>query len=160
LLTEEQTKQRLVEIAQGVYVERDVLNIVEKVKEYDENLSIKFCEPSLSDPGDAPYKLVERCRDGMERVVFDIWELNGSILDRLYDADTQKNDILLSIDGKNLIAKKKEDQRYKEAIELAHDVTVSMLKSNKHKWTYKDNITGNIVTFDDRNKGPMKVERA
>lgn len=156
--TDSRTKKRLVELSAGVYVERDVLSIAERVKEYDENLSIKFCEPSLANPTDAPYKLVERCKDGVERVVFDIWELNASILDRLYDADTQKNNILLSIDGKNLIAQKAQQRRYEEHLELAHDVTVSMLKSNKHKWTYKDNLTGKTITFDDRVDGYYKVK--
>ena len=156
--SDEKTKQRLVEISAGVYVEHDVLNIVEKVKEYDPNLSIKYCEPYNAEPTDAPYKLVELCRDGAERVVFDIWTLDGSILDRLYDADTQKNNVFVDMEGKNLIVRERENQRYKETLALAHDVTVSMLKSGKHKWTYKDEITGRVTTFDDREKGPAKVK--
>lgn len=152
MIKEHETKQRLVELSQGVYVERDVLNIAEKIKEYDDNLRLKFCQPTLANPTDAPYKLVEVCRDGMERVVFDIWTLDGSILDRLRDADTRKNDILLSMDGKNLLARKEENYRYRESLELAHDVTVSMLKSNKHKWSYKDELTDRTITFDDREK--------
>lgn len=157
---DEKTKQRLIEIAAGVYVERDVLNVVEKVKEYDPNLSIKYCEPYNALPTDAPYKLVERCRDGIERVVFDIWELNGSILDRLLDADTMKHNVFVDMEGHNLIVRERENQRYKETLELAHDVTVSMLKSPKHKWSYKDEITGNVTTFDDREKGPAQVKHA
>lgn len=158
--TDDKTKQRLVELSAGVYVTRDVLNVVEKVKEYDENLSIKFCEPSMAEPGDAPYKLVEKCRDGIERVAFDIWELDERVLERIWAADNQKHDVFMDLEGRNLIAKKKETQRYKESIAAAHDVVVSMLKSGKHKWTYKDEITGRTTTFDDRNKGPMQVVTA
>jgi hypothetical protein len=150
-------KGKLVELAAGVYVERDVLNIVEKIKEYDENLTVKFCNPSLADPGDAPYKLVERCKDGLERVAFDIWELNELVLERIYAADNQRHDILLDLDGRNLLAAKEQKQRYREKMDEANDIIVSMLKSPKHKWTYKDETTGRVTTFDDREKA-YKVE--
>lgn len=144
-------------MAEGVYVERDVLNIAEKVYEYDSNLKIKACNPSLADFDSAPYILVEKCKDGVERIVFNIWDLNETVLERLYASDTQKNNILVDLDGNNLIVREQQNQRFKEAIGESHDVLTSMLKSNKHKWTYKDSVTGNLVTFDDREK-VTKVE--
>lgn len=149
----------MIELSRGVYVDRDVLNISEKVQEYDEKLRIKYCEPSLAEPGDPPWKLVEICRDGIERVVFDIWDLNDTVLERIHAADTAKGDILHLVDGTNHRVRQQSTQRYEEKMDEANDIITSMLKSPKHKWTHKDSETGRIVTFDDREKF-TKIENA
>lgn len=156
-LTEDQMRS-LVKVVDGVYVERDVLNIAEKVYEYSDRLRIKAVHPGLAEPGDAPYILTEICNDGIERKCFDIWELDERVLERIYSADTQRHDILLALDMKNARVKKEQNQRFKETIDEAHDIIVSMLKSPKHRYTVKDQETGNTVVFDDRDKH-YQVER-
>lgn len=154
---EAQAKKSLIEVAQGVYVEQDVLNIVEKIREYDPSLNVKYCDPSVAaDPSDPPYKVVERCPDGMERVVFNVWKLDEQVLDRLYLSDRYRHDILGQIDTKNALARDKANQRFLEERHEAIDITTSMLKSPKGRWSVETN--GRKITFDDQEGIPAKVE--
>jgi hypothetical protein len=98
--------KRLIEMADGSYVEEDVLNVVEKVRAYDPNLRVKYVDPALADPEDPPYKILELCPDGIERVVFGVWVLNELVLERLYAADNARRNVLFDVQGKNLLAKK------------------------------------------------------
>lgn len=141
------TKSRLVEIADGMYVERDVLGVVQAVQEYDENLRIKIAvDPG---PGDPPYKLVEHCRDGIERVVFDLWELDARVLERVRAADNARGSVLQTVDGKNIDFKRVMLQRYRETIDEAHDIVKTFMRSrSKSKWTVKDG--DRLVTIEDR----------
>lgn len=140
-------KNRMVQIADGMYVERDVLGIVQKVQEYDSRLNIKIAvDPG---PGDPPYKLVETCRDGLERVVFDIWELNDRVIERLHAADNARGSVLETVDGKNINLKREMNQRYRERVDEAHDIVKTFMKSRtKSKWTVKDG--DRLVTIEDR----------
>lgn len=157
---ETDVKARLIEVSDGVYVEKHVHSIVERVMEYDPNLRIKACHPGLANATDPPYKLVEVCRDGLERVVFPIWDLNESILERIYNADNMKNNVFVDMEGKNLIVRERENQRYKESIDEANDIVVHYLRNPKTRWTVKDTETGNLITLDDTPGTPVKVDRA
>lgn len=148
-------KQRLIEIADGVYVERDTLRIAEKIQEYDANLRLKYCAnpESLSD---APYKLVELCPDGIERVVFDIWELDDRVIERLYAADTRYQDIQAMLEGTNAAAKADAKRRYKELQDEATDIAKSIVKSAKDTYKVQDPYTGNKLII--RENLPVEVE--
>lgn len=141
------TKGRLIELAEGVYVESDVYNIVLKVKEYDPNLSVKVLARN-ADLTDAPYILVERCPDGIERKVFDIWELDDRVLDRLHNADRLKNDVLANIDKVNAARRRELKRRYEERILEANDIVKTALRSPKGSFSFK-NEQGDLVTLDD-----------
>jgi hypothetical protein len=137
-------KKRLIEMADGTVVESDVLRIAEKIQEYDENLILKYCaQPdSLTD---APYRLVEICRDGLERTVFDIWELDDRVLERLYAADTKHRDIQAMIEGENEKARKDQNRRYQELKDETDNIIGAVLKSDKQSYTFDNPITGNRV---------------
>lgn len=150
-------KQRLIEMADGSYVEHDVLNIVDKIRAYDENLVLKYTpNPSISDP---PYKLFEKCRDGIERKVFDIWELDERVIERLYAADNARNNVLQDLDGHNLTVQQINERRYKEEMEEAADMLTSMLKSPKGRYSMRDQKTGNVLKFDDQEGIPAQIKR-
>ena len=143
-------KGRLIEMSDGTLVESDVYHIVQKVAEYDPNLRIKI--PRNPEMTDAPYALFELCPDGVERLVFEIWELDDRVVDRVRYADTQKRNVLLDLDGNNLLAKRTQRRRYEEKKLETQDIITTMLRSPKGRWTWKSD-EGKLVQFDDSVNG-------
>lgn len=150
-------KKRLIEMADGSYVEADVLNVVEKIRAYDPNLNVKYVDPALADPTDPPYKIVELCPDGMERVVFGVWELNEAILERLYKADNSRTNVLLDLHGNNLLAKKEQERRYTEIRLEDQDILTHYLKSPKGRYSFNRREDNALVTIDDQEGRRHKV---
>lgn len=128
--------QRLVELAAGVYVDRDVLDIVERIREYDPNLRIKYLDPDRGGEfDDPPYKIMELCPDGHERLVFGVWCLDASVLERLYLADTQRHDILAGIAKNNARAQAELQRRYEEERDEAREMTEAIIRTHKDTYT-------------------------
>lgn len=148
-------KEKLIEIAAGVYVERDTLRIAEKIQEYDPNLRLKYCAENQR-LTDAPFKLVEICPDGIERVIFDIWELDERVLERLYNADTKKFDINNMLDTANLKAKEAQERRYKDIQGEAHEIADSIFKSSKDTYKFTEPYTGKRLKI--KAQGRAEVE--
>lgn len=128
--------KRLVEFAAGVYIEADTLAIVERIQEYDPNLRIKYLDPDrggeLTDP---PYKIMELCPDGHERLVFGVWELDHRVLERLYMADTQRHDIMRRLDITNSRARADATRRFTEEREEALEMVQAVIRSPKDTYT-------------------------
>lgn len=144
------TPRPFVRLEDGSLIERDVLNIVQKIQEYDPNLKIQYLNPdSLAGPGDPPYRLIERCRDGEYRVVFPIWELDDRIIDRLRRADTQRVDILATLDDNNLKARLAQKKRYDDRMEEAQDIVEHVVKSAKGRYTVPSADGQAIIKIDD-----------
>lgn len=140
--------QRLVELAAGVYVEQDVLHIVERVLEYDPNLRVKYLDPDRGgELGDPPYKIFERCPDGHERLVFGVWSLDERVLERLEAADTQRNNILLRLDGTNATARQDNARRFQEQRDSALEIVRSVIRSPKDTYTMPGDVEGTKVVF-------------
>ena len=142
-------KKRLIEMSDGSYVEADVLNIVEKIRAYDIHLSVKYCDPARADPDDPPYKIVELCPDGIERVVFGVWNLDETVLERLYQADNARTNVLVDIHGNNLLAKKAMERRYREVCLEDQDIITHYLKSPKGRYSFK-NRNDDLIVIDDQ----------
>lgn len=137
-------RERLVQLAEGVLVEEDTLRIVERIREYDPNLRIKYLDPDRGgDLGDPPYKIFELCPDRFERLVLSVWSLDERVLERLWAADTQRFDILAKLDRVNNQARENEQRRYREEREEAHEMAVSILRTPKDTYTLpgKDGTT-------------------
>lgn len=143
-------KKRLIEMSDGSYVEADVLNVVEKIRAYDSNLGVKYCNPANADAGDPPYKIVELCPDGIERVVFGVWELNEQVLERLYAADNTRTNVLVDLQGNNLLAKKEQERRYTEKCLEDKDILTSYLKSPKGRYSFRRREDDALVVIDDQ----------
>lgn len=142
-------KEKLIQIADGMYVERDVLGVVSMIAEYDPNLKVKVLAEDGRDPSQPPYRLVECCRDGLERIVFDIWELDARVLERIKAADNARNNVLHRVEESNTQAALNLNRRYREEMDQAHDIVKTFLKSRtKSKWTVRDN--DRLVTIEDR----------
>lgn len=151
-----------VKLDDGAIVERDVLGIVEKIREYDENLRVQYLDPSSgADFTDAPYRIVEECPDGMVREVFSVWTLDETVLERIYAADTKKLDILAVLNKKNQAIRNDRERRYREEREEAQDIITHVLKSPKGRYTIpKANGEGVAVIDDSLTKLPPEDQSA
>lgn len=128
-------RKRLVELSAGCYIEEDVLDVVGRIQDYDSNLRIKFLDPKVGGIADAPYAIFEVCPDGLERLVFTVWELDERVMDRLFRADTYKHDILAGIEQANQKARNNLQRRFKDTMEEAHDITKHVVKSPKTEYS-------------------------
>jgi hypothetical protein len=148
----------LVHLMPGVLVRNDVLNIVEKIRAYDDRLDVQFLDPDrFPDWGDAPYRVVERCKDGFTRTVFGVWELNDTVLDRIRMADTARTDVLANLDANNAAVRMNSNRRFREEIlGEAHDIMKHAMQNPKTSFTFK-NEQSELVTVQD-DKGVTKRE--
>lgn len=133
-------------MVQGIPVERDALRVAEAIHEYDENLRLQFVPESAS-MGDPPFRVIERCRDGVERVAMYAWKLDGELLERIRAADCAARDLDDIITRKNREAKDRLNRRYRDAMDEANDIAKSALKSDKSKYTVRDPLDGQLKTF-------------
>lgn len=130
-MAEVDVRAAYVNLGQGMLVERDVLDIARRVSEYDPNLKVQFLNDAAAGVGEPPYRIVEMCRDNIERPVFSVWVLDEKVLQRLYAADNQKFDVLGVLDRNNAKAKAREKSRYRDRMDEAHEVTKTVLRSPK-----------------------------
>lgn len=151
-------KERLVQLAGGMAVERDVYGIVERIRAYDPHLDVKYLDPANSNAsvGDAPYIIFERCPDGIERQVMRVWTLDASVLERIYDCDTQKKDILKVLDRNNNAVRLGAKRKFREENEDVRDVLTHVLKSMKTRYSFE--LDNKKITVDDSPGTPYKVE--
>lgn len=126
-----QAWSNLVNLGDGTWVERDVLSVARKIQEYDPNLRVQFLNDAATGVGEAPYRIVETCKDGIERVVFSVWVLDDSVLQRIFAADNQKFDVLGALDKTNAKAKQREQRRYQDKLGEANEITKTVLRSPK-----------------------------
>lgn len=135
-------------LVRGVPVERDALRVAEAINEYDENLRLQFVPESaaLNDP---PFRVVERCRDGVERVAMYAWKLDGELLERIMAADCAARDLDDYLTKKNRKAKDDLNRRYREMQEEANEISHAVLRSDKSKYTVRDPLTGELKTFTE-----------
>lgn len=134
----------------GMIVQADCLRIAEKVKEYDENLEI-LCntDPNCS-ISEAPYVLVEKCKDGEYRRISEFWQLDETVLQTVEAADGQRHDLIAVINGKKERMKREADRRYKDMREETKDI-VAHIAGMKSRYTVEDPRTGELIAFyDDR----------
>jgi hypothetical protein len=140
--------QRLVELAAGVYVESDVLDIVQRIRDYDPNIRVKYLDPDRGgDLGDPPYKIMELCPDGHERLIFGVWSLDERVMVRLFAADTQRHDILARLDGVNGVARADEARRYEQEREEMIEKAVAVLRSPKDTYTLPGARPGETIVM-------------
>lgn len=69
----------LPEGTQAIMVESDMYSICDRVKEISSDLFIVL----LQDDNKYSYAIMEKCKDGVERLVYKVKELDGRVLDRL-----------------------------------------------------------------------------
>ena len=130
----------------GAMVEKDALLIAERLAEYDPNLYVICIDPEVSEINDAPFIIAEMCPDGNMRRIFECWELNQSVIDRVMASDTSKYDILRDMDKINARVKADAQNRYKEAALENLDISKHILASPKSSYT-APNANGETTRF-------------
>lgn len=150
------TPDGFVRLEDGSICERDTLNIVQKIYEYDPNLKVQYVERAAS-TGDAPWRVIERCHDGEYRVIFYAWKMDEMVLERLRAADCYAVDVFNSMDNHNEGLRRLEKRRFRERMEEANDITAHIVASPKGRYTFR-NEAGELVTIDDDPKPSWKVE--
>lgn len=133
--------QKLVQLAEGVLVEEDVLGIVDRIKHYDPNLIVQYCDPVKAEFSDAPYRIMEMCPDGFLRLVFEVWELDARVIDRIAAADSQRHNILADLDIGNQKVKEGEQRRYKDEVDALSEMVRDVLRSPKDTYTATNPVT-------------------
>ena len=88
----------------------------------------------------------------LERKVFDVWELDERVMERLYAADNQKANVLDALDNHNTKIRAANQRRFYERKNEDLDIIVSSLKSTKGRWTFK-NRDNELVQLDDATNG-------
>lgn len=139
-------KGHLVKIDEDTFVERDVLNIIQKIEEYDPNLKVQYLGHSAS-IGDAPYRVLEFCKDHQWRVCFYAWELDQTVLDRIWMADTNRHGVLTRLDDNNAAVRRENLRRYKEKLGEAKDITQHVIASPKGR--YSVDLGDKVLKIDD-----------
>lgn len=144
-----ETAQRLIDLGRGVRVESDVLGVVEEIRKRWPVLDVQFLDPErFGDLTDAPYRIIEHCADGFDRVVFTTWTLDKSILDRIWAADNLRGSVLERVDANNTFVRAGERQRFKERLAEAADLAKHVLKNPKTSYSFK-NTEGEFVKVED-----------
>lgn len=144
-------KKRLIELSDGSMVEQDLYGIVERIRAYDPSLRVKYLA-SYGVVSDAPYAVFELCPDGIERKVFDVWELDERVMERLYAADNRRQNVLDALDANNNKVRAAQQRNFYEKQLADADLIATWLKSNKGRWTFK-NDKGQTVQLDDSSNG-------
>lgn len=136
----------------GMFVDRDSLEIAERLQEYDPNLRILCVDPDHPDVdfASAPFIICEEMPDGRYVRIFEAWKLDGSILERVFMADKYKFDTLKRVDDINAAAKKREEARYKEVRDQTVDLVASIVGSTKSTYTFKNDQDELVKIHDDR----------
>src|SRR4051812_7571593 len=120
----------MVKLDESTVIEHDVLNIIQQIAEYDHNIKVQYLDRAAS-AGDAPWRIIERCKDGEWRVIFYAWQMDQRVLDRIRMADCHAVDILSSVDSHNVSLRQREGRRFQERMGEAADITIHILKSPK-----------------------------
>ena len=127
----------------------DVFRIVDRIREYDPNLDIAYLDPEkASSLTDAPYVIFERCRDGKNRVLFSVWKLDDSVLDRIKMADTTVFDVQGAIELANARARKEIADKKVERFGEAKDIVKHIVASPKGTYSFPS-TQGDVVTLRD-----------
>jgi len=141
--------QDLVSISPGNKAERDVLNIVEWIRNYDPNLDVMYLDPGRCEsPFDAPYIVVEKCNDGQTRLVCSVWELDERVKQKILAADTFLSPVEQNFERINELARKAQKDKWEESKSEASDMGTHLLKNPKTSYTFK-NHEGELVKVED-----------
>ena len=138
-------------VIDGQIVERDALRIAEAIRDYDDNLVLLCLDPERATGiSDEPFVVAERGVDGVLRPVLRAWMLDDTILERIYNSDTARHDVLNALVALEDRKRRDTEQRYQEKREETKDV-VAHIAGMKSRYTVKDAQTGDMLTFyDDR----------
>lgn len=146
------TGPELIEV-DGMIVEKDLYNVAQQIKKYDENLELLYLDPDRDQDGNIsaePWILAERCTDGQLRKIKGYWQLDERVMADIEAADTQRHNLEAVIAGKRIAIQQETERRYKELKEHRMDI-VAHIAGMKSSTVVPDPVTGEPIKFyDDR----------
>ncbi len=134
----------------GNMVEKDALHIAERLAEYDPAIHVICIPPELAGINEAPFIIAELCPDGEMRRIFECWELNASVIERVQFADSHHYDVQSKIDYANSKVYRQQQQRYEERRLETIDISKHVLKTKQSKFTFRNEDGTKTTIFDDR----------
>lgn len=144
----------------GMMVEKKAHAIVERIKDIDDSLEVLCVDPEQCGFAEAPFVLIEvrQTPEGPRALkVFDFWELNDSVVERVLMADSKRHDILELIDKNNKQVKDDLARVHRERRESKKDLIASIISSTKSSYSYVDEDRNAKVTIFEDGRLP-KVE--
>jgi hypothetical protein len=133
----------------GYVVEEDLLGVIGEIQSRWPELKVQYLDPShFAEPGEAPWRVVEACKDGVDRLVCQVWELDKRVIDRIAAADMYDPSYLKNLETQNILAKMDSERRFREEMDLADDITKHVIKSNKGRYSFPA-ADGGVVLADD-----------
>jgi hypothetical protein len=127
-------------VVDGMIVERDALSIAERLKEYDPNLEIMCLDSDMyyHEMSDAPFVICCRRPDGTLYKVFEAWELNERIIERVAMADSNRINVFDRVVSLEEAKRKEVQERYHEEHLENTDQFVHAMLSRKNTYTLKN----------------------
>lgn len=128
----------------GQIVEVDALNIVERIKMYDEKLDVMCLDPLQAGFNEAPFILVWENNQGHLEKVFEFYELDERILERIYNADQQRFDAFARTVKMEEYIQKQQESRYREQSEEAKEKMLAAIVNKTSTFSIQ-NAQGDLV---------------
>lgn len=120
----------------GRWVSEDHERIARIIQDYDPELHLAYIPPDSREPGDVPFAVIHTPVGKRSYVVFTADVCDERILERLWTSDSQRSDVLSSIDAHNAaleaIKMKKQMDYEEERNELIKSIVKSPLSVYKH----------------------------
>lgn len=133
-------------------VEADALHIVERLKEYDENLEVICLDPARANLNDAPFIICEKLPDGRLVRIFETWELTEDVLQRVDSANTHKFNVFNRLENMEQKAEEKKLSKYQDMRDKNIDIVETAVKVmyRKSSFTYKNEEGDKVTLHEDR----------
>lgn len=146
-------------VIDGQIVETDALRIAEKIHDYDHNLNLICADPDTASFSTAPFMVVCRNTDGSYYCVLEAWQLDDRILERLYNSDQRKSNVMDKLESAEARHRKLKEDRYKERVGDGLEMGITALKSGKSTYSFK-NEDGEHVEMRDSSPINAVIDRA
>lgn len=142
-------------VIDGQIVERDALYIVEKLQEINPNLVVLCLDPAVaSDITEAPFIVCELVGDQVYKI-FDCWQLDDTVVERVRMSDTHKIDVLEALAQKELAKKREAEYEASQQREANKELVTAIIDSRKSSFSFEKEDGTKVTLYDDR---PAKVE--
>lgn len=132
----------------GQIVEKDALLIAERIKEYDPNLEVLCIDPSKSEFNEAPFIICERKPDGTYTRVFECWQLDNTVLERITLADKHLFDPSARFDSISQMTARLKADRYKDRQGELADIMKHAIRHKKSDFKVH-NHEGDLVKINE-----------
>lgn len=141
----------------GAIVEVDALNVVERIRNYDEKLDVMCIDPLKAGINDAPFILIWLNNSGQWEKVFEFYELDDRVLERIYNADQQRFDAFTRTVKMEEYVKKQRESRYNEVKDEAKEKMLAAVVNKSSSFSIH-NKQGDLVKIHENS--PRSINNA